>query len=149
MTANQCKELIDQEILEYNTETDKFVRTIIVGKRRETDPHYNSVVTLLDDNDRVMGRDGDGIIYYDFAWESSGNEATRYQQRKIPEIIAKEVEDVPITESIEVFIEPVRVLGRIASDEPGFHEWIQDGGGLSVGQMKLIHGPDWTPPQDG
>lgn len=116
MTANQCKELIDQEILEYNTETDKFVRTIIVGKRRETDPHYNSVVLFMDDNDRVMGRDGDGVIYYDFPWEGSGNEATRYQQRKIPEIIAKEVEDVPITESIEVFIEPIRVLGASTYD---------------------------------
>ena len=33
------------------------------------------------------------------------------------------------------------------SDQPGFHEWIQDGGGLSNGQMRLIHGPDWEPPE--
>lgn len=34
----------------------------------------------------------------------------------------------------------------IADNEPDFHDWIQDGGGLSDGQMRLIHGEDWQPP---
>jgi hypothetical protein len=276
LSAIQCKEIIDQDILDLNTDTDKFVRTIIVGKRNENDPLSNSIVLFMDDNDRVMGRDGDGKVYYDFKWKGSGNEASRYQQRKIPPIVAKEVSVEPTSDSIEVEIVPIRTLGAstydaiggystapisggvetlgletdtalgattlqtaltetatieqagertigpfncsgmtgrscclmikhkirdadtkgraiqcyldyheqtekakallnargkkvfifenhkgriskepkvvgdwpqgIAVDEPGFHDWIQDGGGLSNGQMRLIHGPDWQPP---
>lgn len=32
-----------------------------------------------------------------------------------------------------------------AVGNPGFHAWIQEDGGLSDGQMRLIHGPDWQP----
>ena len=35
--------------------------------------------------------------------------------------------------------------GKVDSD-PDFHDWIQDGGGLSDAQMKLIHGEDWVSP---
>ena len=276
MSAIQCKELIDQEVIEYNTDTDRFVRTIIVGKRKENDPLSNSVVLFMDDSDRVLGRNGDGKVWYDFNWYGSGNEATRYQQRKIPPIIAKEIKAEPTIDSIEVEIVPIRTLGAstydainlysnalisggvqtlgvetstaegeaklqaalaetatielsgqrsigpfdcagmtghscclmikhkvrdsdnkgraiqcyldyheqtekhkallnargkkvfifenhngkiskepkivggwpqgIADSNPDFHEWIQDGGGLSTGQMRLIHGPDWNPP---
>ena len=37
----------------------------------------------------------------------------------------------------------------IADSDPDFHNWIQDGGGLSVKQMKLIHGESWEPPTTG
>jgi len=279
MSAIQCKELIDQEILSFNTDTDRFVRTIIVGKRNENDPLSNAVVLLMDDNDRVKGRDGDGLVRYDFEWSGSGNEATRYQQRKIPPIVATEVKEEPTLDSVEIRIVPLRVLGAstydainlystapisggvetlgaetntaegeaklqaalaetatieqsgkrsigpfdcsgmtghscclmikhkvrdsdrkgraiqcyldyhedtekhkallnargkkvfifenhkgmiskepkivgdwpqgIADSNPDFHDWIQDGGGLSTGQMRLIHGPDWNPPGQG
>ena len=275
LSAIQCKELIDQDILDYNTDTDRFVRTIIVGKRQENDPLSNSLVLLMDDSDHVMGRDGDGIVYYDFKWAGSGNEATRYQQRKIPPIVAQEVNDEPTIDSIQIEMVPLRILGAttydaingsmdpisggvktlgsevdtiegetkletalaesatiaqsgkrtigpfdcsgmtgyscclmikhqvrdsdtkgravqcyldyhettekykallnargkkvfiyenhngvvtkdpkivgdwpkgISSSNPDFHDWIQDGGGLSTGQMRLIYGPNWNPP---
>ena len=66
LNVYQCKELIDQDILDLNTETDQFVRTIILKKRNENDELYNSIVIFMDDNNRVVGRDGDGKIYYDF-----------------------------------------------------------------------------------
>ncbi len=79
MSAIKCKQLIDDdnEVLQYNTHTDRFIRTIIVGKRAENDPLSNSVVILLDDNNMVKGKNGDGLVYFDFKWDGSGNEATR------------------------------------------------------------------------
>eukprot|EP00986_Skeletonema_menzelii_P018418 scaffold26637_cov220-Skeletonema_menzelii.AAC.3 len=273
MSAIQCKTLIDVEVLQLNT--DRFIRTIIVGKRAENDPLSNSVVLLLDDDNMVKGKNGDGLVYYDFKWDGSGNEATRYQQRKIPEIVANET-TWEGSWTIEWNMVPIRTLGvttheavygsyttlisggvktagieadtvegetkltaalsesatieqagkrtigpfdcsgmtghscclmikhkvrdsdkkgraiqcytdyredtekhkalinsrgkkififenhkgRISKDpkvvgdwpqgiadtEPDFHDWIQDGGGLSDGQMRLIHGEDWQPP---
>ena len=275
LSAIQCKTLIDEDVLNLNTGTDRFIRTIIVGKRYENDPLSNSVVILLDDDNMVKGKNGDGLVYYDFKWNGSGNEATRYQQRKIPEIVANET-TWEGSWTIEWNIVPVRTLGvtthdaiygsstltisggvkttgievdtvegetklntalsesatieqagkrtigpfdcsgmtghscclmikhkvrdsdkkgraiqcytdyhedtekhkalinsrgkkvfifenhkgritkepkvvgdwpkGIADTEPDFHDWIQDGGGLSDGQMRLIHGEDWQPP---
>ena len=76
LSAIQCKTLIEEDILNLNTGTDRFIRTIIVGKRYENDPLSNSVVILLDDDNMVKGKNGDGLIYYDFEWDGSGNEAT-------------------------------------------------------------------------
>lgn len=66
LNVYQCKEIIDQDIVDLNTDTDQFVRTVIIKKRKESDPLSNSIVLYMDDNDRVLGRDGDGIVYYDF-----------------------------------------------------------------------------------
>ena len=72
MSAIQCKLLIDQEVLNLNSGYDRFIRTQIVGKRYENDPRSNSVVILLDDDNMVTGKNGDGLIYYDFEWDGSG-----------------------------------------------------------------------------
>ena len=64
MTAIACKEFIDEEILTIFTEQDKFIRTRIIGKRSTEDEWYNAVTILMDDNDVVLGRDGDGMVYY-------------------------------------------------------------------------------------
>ena len=64
MTAIACKEFIDEEILTIFTEQDKFIRTRIIGKRSTQDEWYNAVTILMDDNDVVLGRDGDGMVYY-------------------------------------------------------------------------------------
>ena len=61
----QCKSLIDDEIVDMNEDTDKFIRTIVVGKRKKADPLGNSIVIYMDDHDRAMGRDKDGMVYYD------------------------------------------------------------------------------------
>lgn len=63
-----------------------------------------------------IGRDGDGLIYYDFDWNSTGVEATRYQQRKIPPIVAEEVTVDATYDSIIEYIKPVRILGATTDD---------------------------------
>lgn len=115
-SVDQCKTLIDQEVLDLNTENDRFIRTIIVGKRNEDDDLSNAIVVPMGDDDRVIGRDGDGLIYYDFDWNSTGVEATRYQQRKIPPIVAEEVTVDATYDSIIEYIKPVRILGATTDD---------------------------------
>jgi hypothetical protein len=67
MTAEQCKDFIDDIIYtsDQYTDQDKYVRSIIIGKRFKSDREYNSVVIMMNDDDMVFGRDGDGLIYYD------------------------------------------------------------------------------------
>ena len=65
MNGVHCKNFIDEEILSLFTGVDRLTRTIIVGKRSAYDVFYNTVVILMDDGDHVMGRDGDGMVYYD------------------------------------------------------------------------------------
>ena len=65
LTAIQCKEFIDTEILAFFTERDRFIQTRIVGPRNDDDEWYNAVVIAMDDSDHCVGRDGDGLIYYD------------------------------------------------------------------------------------
>lgn len=52
-SVDQCKTLIDQEVLDLNTENDRFIRTIIVGKRNEDDDLSNAIVVPMGDDDRV------------------------------------------------------------------------------------------------
>ena len=54
-----------QEIITTFTDRDRYIRVIIKGKRRKKDTWYNTVVIQMDDNDFAIGRDDDGIIYYD------------------------------------------------------------------------------------
>ena len=65
LTALECKDFIDNEIYELFTERDQYVRSIIIGKRTKGDKWYNAVVIMMNDADMVMGRDGDGLVYYD------------------------------------------------------------------------------------
>ncbi len=65
MTAEACKDFIDKEIYDHFTERDQYIRSVIMGKRRKTDKSYNAVTILMNDNDMVLGRDGDGWVYYD------------------------------------------------------------------------------------
>lgn len=62
MTAIQCKEFIDEEIISTFTDRDKYIRVIIKGKRKKGDSWYNTVVIYMDDNDMSLGRDGDGQV---------------------------------------------------------------------------------------
>ncbi len=65
MNAEVCKDFIDEIIFKNFTDKDKYIRSIIMGKRRKTDKLYNAVSILVNDNDMVEGRDGDGMVYYD------------------------------------------------------------------------------------
>ncbi len=65
MTAEACKNFIDNEIYAEFTEQDQYIRSVIMGKRRKTDQSYNAVTILMNDLDMVLGRDGDGWVYYD------------------------------------------------------------------------------------
>ena len=127
MSAIQCKLLIDQEVLNLNSGYDRFISTEIVTKRNENDPRSNSVVILLDDDNMVTGKNGDGLIYYDFEWDGSGNEATNYPQRDIPSIIANETTSWSRTTSwegsstIERNPVPIRTLGVTTHDAIDHH----------------------------
>jgi len=65
-----CKDLIDNELAQLNLAEE--VKTVIVYKRSEDSPTYNAVSIPLDDNDMCVGRDGDGLLHYDFEWCGSG-----------------------------------------------------------------------------
>lgn len=62
LSAIDCKEFIDEEILTEFTGIDKFIQTKIVGKRNGLDEYYNAVVIPMDDDHMVVGRDGQ-VIY--------------------------------------------------------------------------------------
>ncbi len=129
MSAIQCKQLIDEEVLQYNSHSDQFVRKILVGKRAENVPLFNSVLILLDDNNMVTGKNGDGMVYYDFKWDGSGNEATRYQQ---PEIVANET-----TITIEWNLVPIRQLGPTTYDAIHGHSHAHICGGVMTLGMEV------------
>ena len=65
MHAIDCKEFIDGEIINTFTGLDQYIQTKIVGKRSEDDEYYNAVVIPMSDEYMTLGRDGDGMIYYD------------------------------------------------------------------------------------
>ncbi len=65
MIAIDCKEFIDEEIINTFTGLDQYIQTKIVGKRSEDEEYYNAVVIPMSDEYMTLGRDGDGVIYYD------------------------------------------------------------------------------------
>ena len=65
MTAEACKQFIDEEIFADFTDQDQYIRSVIMDKRRKSDQLYNAVSILMNDDDMVIGRDGDGLVYYD------------------------------------------------------------------------------------
>ncbi|KAL7461583.1 hypothetical protein ACHAXS_002000, partial [Conticribra weissflogii] len=62
MTALECKEMIDREILLLNTGIHTTIRSVIIPKRGEDQEWYNAVVIPLFDSDKVAGRNGDGLV---------------------------------------------------------------------------------------
>ena len=70
MTALACKNFIDEFIYsavdaENNqmfTDEDKYIRTRILGQRKDQDFWYNTVVMQMDENDKVKGKDNDGMV---------------------------------------------------------------------------------------
>ena len=65
MSAPDCKNFIDNEIFNLFTDRDRYIRSVIMGKRRKTDEHYNAVTILIGDNDMTEGLFGDGIVTYE------------------------------------------------------------------------------------
>lgn len=101
MTAIECKLFIDDEIFNTFTGRDKYIRVIIKDKRKPTDEWYNTVVITMDDSNMVVGIENDGLIDYEFEWESSGQEANPDQQSEIPPVIATEtVAGSPLSEPL-------------------------------------------------
>ena len=70
MAAVACKNFIDEFIYsavdaENNqmfTDEDKYIRTRILGQRKDQDFWYNTVVMQMDENDKVKGKDNDGMV---------------------------------------------------------------------------------------
>ena len=65
MTTDECKDFIDQFIYNNFEGKDRYTRTLIEGRRKETDELYNVVVIYMNDLDLVTGRNGDGFVHYD------------------------------------------------------------------------------------
>ena len=65
MTGEECQAFIDEEIITLFEGEDRNMRTHIVKKRVEADEWYNCLVIPMDDNDIVIGKFGDGLVYYD------------------------------------------------------------------------------------
>ena len=72
MSAVACKELIDNDIMTLNTDVHTTIRSVIIEKRNETQKWYNAVAIPIWSNGWAAGRNGDGLIQYDFQWLSSG-----------------------------------------------------------------------------
>ena len=66
MSSVQCKDFIDEEILTLLTGEDRNIQSHIVSKPGTTDEWYNCVAISMDDNDLVLGRNNDGLVYYDW-----------------------------------------------------------------------------------
>jgi len=92
MNAIDCKEFIDREIITTFTDRDKYIRVIIKDKRKKKDTWYNTVVIPMNDLDFARGREQNGMIYYDFNWDGSGELATPDQETETPPILATETE---------------------------------------------------------
>jgi len=100
MTALACKNFIDEFIMgAVNAEgnqmfsaEDKYIRTRILGERKDQDFWYNTVVMQMDENDKVKGRNNDGMVHYDWTWDSSGTMADHEAQKAIPPITAFETD---------------------------------------------------------
>ena len=65
MTDEECKAFIDLFIYENFEGKDRYTRSIIQSRRKETDILYNAVTIVMDDGDMAIGRNGDGVMYYD------------------------------------------------------------------------------------
>ena len=65
MTDLECKDFIDLLIYETFEGKDRYTRTLIEGKRKETDDLYNVITILVNDQDMAVGRLGDGQMFYD------------------------------------------------------------------------------------
>ena len=65
MSAADCKNFIDLEIFNLFTDRDKYIRSVIIGKRRKTDPYYNAVTIYINDEDMTEGLVGDGVVTYE------------------------------------------------------------------------------------
>jgi len=65
MLAEVCKEFIDDEIQTLFTGVDQYITSKIRWRREETDPWYNTLDITMDDNNLVVGKDGDGVVHYE------------------------------------------------------------------------------------
>lgn len=65
MTVYECLDFIEQFIYENYTEEDRYVRPVIRGERSPADSWSHSVVIPVGDNDIAIGRDDDGMMYFD------------------------------------------------------------------------------------
>jgi len=84
MTAIACKEKVDYDIMTLNTEVHHTIRSVIIDKRTEQQRWYNAVAIPIWSNGWVSGRYGDGVVYYDFFWNSAGVEVDDDEERNIP-----------------------------------------------------------------
>ena len=64
MQADVCKEFIDTEIATQFTDSDRYIKSYIKQKRDEADEWYNVIDIVMDDNNLVIGEDGDGVVHY-------------------------------------------------------------------------------------
>jgi len=89
-SALQCKNHIDQQIQSsfYFSGEDKNLKTEIMNLRSEYDDTYNTVVIRTNGTTGLTSGTAssnyDGMVSYDFSWDSSGQEATESQQKRIP-----------------------------------------------------------------
>ena len=68
-TLERCQEIINADLEALGLATIEF---IIHEKRNENQDNYNKVVIVTNDlADRVMGKDGDGIVEYPFLWHDT------------------------------------------------------------------------------
>lgn len=88
MHALDCKQFIDEEIITTFTGRDRYIRVILRDKRKKWDDWYNTVVIHINDRHMTVGRDGDGIAYYDFEWDGDGEPATPEEETEIPPVYA-------------------------------------------------------------
>lgn len=139
LTSLECKELIDYEIKNTTLFTgaqDKAISTVILRTRNMEDENFNWIVIRTNSNSgRTIGVWGDGWVYYDFPWNSTGIEADR----------ATLINDIPPWNGNPV------VNGSTIDEFRGVinnHETITAGGrrrlSVSIDRTKIIAGGTYT-----
>jgi hypothetical protein len=71
-----CKNLIDSELAQLTFDRAEEIYSVIVYRRKNDSPTNNAFVIPVDDNDLVIGRDGDGLLHYDWEWCGRGSKLT-------------------------------------------------------------------------
>lgn len=71
--AFTCKDFIDNELAQMGYPE---IDVVIVYRRNADSPTSNAMVILTDDDGICVGRDGDGLLHYDWDWCGAGYKLT-------------------------------------------------------------------------
>lgn len=83
-----CKDLIDNELAQLTFPGAENIKSVIIYRRSSASPTSNAIAIIIDDNDLCVGRNGDGLVHYDWDWCGAGHALTsEYKIMKSAQLI--------------------------------------------------------------